>query len=250
MSGKGMFGAMEIAERARQYVDFVQKRHPGWTTTKISGEAGYESSEFLDGLLSGQVYYSWMELDEFCVRAEINGEWLKHGEGAPFLPSDKYLTGIEPLIGMLKKLDTSEDWKLICIRSDCDHGRFCVVLQRGELKWRTFHTNIHVSNRNGYGGSLMVLGLYRFLVAVKEDWITREMGYTLPICEFETLTSGKVFPATLLEGKRTDFWTDDFIRLECRNDYDRAQIAAHGKEFRDAQFIVRFMLEEEAIAAA
>ena len=210
--------------------------------SRLAQELGYADSSFLDRLCEGQSYVGWAEIDDFCARSAVEGDWLKHGERQPFAPSDACQPDVTVL---LNELDSGVDWRLYLVRSDCRQGRVCFVRRDNDFVWRVYDTLLHLSAENGGGGARNLVGLYRLLKEVNAVWMERTISYTLARREFETLVQGQVFPGAVLRHRPQCHWGDDFPLLESTDGWIRKLLAGHGREFQAAQAIVRAQLASD-----
>ena len=230
---------IEVAVRIADYMERVREAHD-WQTSKFAECLGYSSSEVMDRMLYGETYHRWEELEDFCRRAELSPQWLKHGERGPF----RVVKGFQ--LEELDRLSDAEgagDWRVSVVRSDCERGQVAIVVEKNPLVWKTHALAIHLSEINGAGGQSALVAFFRMLTSLLDVWKLQSLGYTIGSAEFGSLVSGEAFPGKVMQGKVTDYWIDDFIDLGPHDERRRQQIDAHGPQFRAAQMLVRYGLE-------
>ena len=231
-----------LSRRFGEYLRELRSVHRGLSVSRLAQELGYADSRFLDRLCEGRDYLGWAQIDDFCSRSGVHADWLKHGEGRPFAPSDTCQPDVTVL---LNELDPEIDWLLYLVRSDCRQGRVCFVRKDNDLVWRVYDTLLHLSAENGAGGVRNLVGLYRLLREINEAWAGRMVSHTLGLPEFETLVEGNVFPEAVLRNRPRCHWGEDFPLLNTRDGGIRKLLAEHGREFQAAQAIVRAELASD-----
>ena len=224
-----------IASRFRHYMSLVRKSHPNVTVSRLAESLGYEDASFLDSICAGNQYHSWRAINDFCVRARVCPEWLKHGERAPFAPNSACSSDE---MRLLSQLDRHPASTLYLVRSDCDFGYLCFVIKSDEFVWEVFKTDVNISSRNGATGGHRLVTLYRLISALKARPHLHAYGHTLPRPKFLELVHGEVFPAAYLWLQPTCYWSDDFTDL-------RGCHTIHGEEFLAAQSIVSSGLQAD-----
>lgn len=225
-----------LAGRFAAYLALVRTAHPNLGASRLAQELGYADSRFLDGLGTGREYPDWHAIDDFCERSGVDARWFKHGEGQPFGPSG----ACEPeVMALLDELDAPSPRQPYLVRSDCAEGRVCFVVRAGEFTWHVYSTLLHLSARNGGGGARNLLELYHLLRALEAERSLSPASYTLPLAQFEALADGRAFPATVFRRVVQCHWADDFTELADSGSAIRWRRETHGREFVDAQAIVR-----------
>ena len=238
-----------LGQRFDEYFGELRRTHRELSVSRLAEEFGYADSQFLDGLREGREYAKWDEINDFCLRSGLNASWLKHGEEHPFSPEYAELADLNAL---LRELEPRGDWPLYAVRSDCSEGLVCFVRRDSKYAWRIYNTTLHLSARNGGGGRMNLVRLYRFLktlayagsgaaaaTGLDTGWKGRIVSHTLAKSEFDTLVDGTVFPGALLGNLVQCYWADDFPILEGSDDVTRRLLASQGLEFHAAQAIVR-----------
>ena len=242
-----------LRQRFDEYFGELRRTHEQLSVSRLAEELGYADSRFLDGLREGREYAKWDEVNDFCLRSGLNASWLKHGEEHPFSPE---YAELDDLNALLRELEPKGDWPLYAVRSDCSEGLVCFVRRDSKYAWRIYNTTLHLSARNGGGGRMNLVRLYRFLKTIVHTgsgdasasgldtgWKGRIVSHTLARSEFDTLVGGAVFPGALLGVPAQCYWAEDFPILEASDDLTRRLLASQGPEFQAAQGLVREALE-------
>ena len=161
-----------LGQRFDEYFGELRRTHAQLSVSRLAEEFGYADSRFLDGLREGREYPKWNEIDGFCSRSGLHADWLKHGEDHPFSPE---YAELDDLNALLRELEPRGDWPLYAVRSDCSEGLVCFVRRDSKYAWRIYDTTLHLSARNGGGGRMNLVRLYR----LPEDDRTRRFGRCL-----------------------------------------------------------------------
>ena len=225
-----------IAKRYQQYFEALKTVHPDLTEAELSEILEYPDTQFLKQMSLGTEIIPFEQLDDFCCRAIISSEWLKHGKYGLF---QTILESEYNPYDTIKLLDERWPERLGVIRSDNEYGEVLLVGQFDDYRWKIYPVGVHFSKNNGSTGARQLSEFYRFVEYLKKDYSHNcsVFGKTINDDLFQKLQKGQEYPGTHFHfGSGQDYWWMDFTNLV-------REYPEHGTEFQEAREIIRKYIE-------
>lgn len=235
--------ASDVAKRVEFLLKEFSKSHHDLTHSKFARWLGYETAAPLELLLAGKEAPTFQALTDIANPLGVNCDWLIDGNGQPFylrLPNEgdtrKYIETIKSI----------EPEILFFVRSKSEYGEVSIVLQVNEYKYMTFNTPLHLSSHVGGTGRHNLWELYKFIRLLRDEYdyghkLGLEIyGRSLDEEQYDRLVHGHVYPGNIIKeyGPQCHWW-DDLTDVNYKHQSGEGKYEGYGKEFVDAQCIIR-----------
>ena len=233
-----------VADRFKQVLTMMNAAHRGreFTIASLAREMSLESIGNLESVFNGEREPSFEFIDRFCRTFCVNEGWLVEGKGQPYWNDERALTDPYDYLPELQKADPGA---IYFIRSNSETGQAFILLKFSDFKYKILPRYWHISDDVGTGGQRQLLSFYHLIQAVREKGLYHKcFGRSLTHDVFMKLLDGEVFPGSVLIKTFENPWWDDFTDIYHKYPVAERYESLYGKSFMDAQWIVRWMIEE------
>ena len=185
-----------------------------------------------------------LEIEHICDCLGVNPEWLKHGKGEPFASQEEYQPNAFDYKDIIKAKSPKE---IIFIRSRSLYGQATILLKINKYKYICLPKIWKISGGVGDKGQGQILSFYKlvkYLQKIKDrDFTCFSMqGIHLKKEVFNDLICGRIYPGSIITSYN-DTWWDDLTDIHHSWAYASSYEEMHGKNFIDAQNIIKYKLE-------
>ena len=241
-----VYTEQQISQRLNKLIDlFNQNRsYDKITVSELAEFLDYERTSDLEKYFRGLEEPLRSEKEHICDCLGVNPEWLKHGKGEAFNSQEEYrLYAFD-----YKKIiaDKSPE-KIIFVRSKASDGAIIIVLRINKYKYICLPETWNISGEVGGTGQNQILSFYylvKYLQKLKNlDFTCFYMqGIHLEEEVFNDLICGRIYPGSIITSYN-DTWWDDLTDIHHSWAYASSYEEMHGKNFIDAQNIIKYKLE-------
>lgn len=203
----------DFAKRIDQLMFLIkQEKYYGFEELNLSKLAEYlnlESVEILKQYYRESKEPTFQFIDSVAEKLGVNHNWLKNGEGDPFLSMHYHLPEYNNITRndrFIFAFRSSQKKEFIFVKHYLDESK--------RYKYTTYVKSVPLNNEIGYGGLSVLKDAFKILEKIKlynpDDL---EMICELSNDEYENLRLGKIYPGKILNYKvnPATFLLDDFI---------------------------------------
>lgn len=218
-----------------------KKAHNQYAIAGLAEKMGYDSVGELESVFLGKCEPYLPFTDYFCSTFGLNRNWLLEGKDTPYKNNefshvypDEYLTEI-----LESKPET-----IYFILCPSEYIEFFLVLKFSELKYKIFQRTWHLGGDVGATGQGQIVGLRKLIADLyRNGFDCKRSGRILVEEVFRELFNGNVFPGSVIDSTKENYWWEDFTDIYHRRPRAMDYEALYGKGFVDAQSIVQWYLE-------
>lgn len=240
----GLPSTAAIAGRMRRVLRLMNERRSDdeLTVSDLAKAMSLESPSQLDRVMRATIAPSFEFLHAFAERFAVNREWLTTGRGHPFhsderahhLPEDYY-----------ERIIDSSPNEICFVRSSGAVGEAVVILGLDDYRYILLPSVWHISEHVGGSGCMQIYSLYGL---VRRLWTVQPHismhGRVISARTFKQLSTGTVWPGTVVHDAATSHWWDDLTDLDNRWTKPEACRRSYGSGFVFAQNVIRQKLNE------
>lgn len=203
----------DFAKRIDQLMFLIkQEKYYGFEELNLSKLAEYlnlESVEILKQYYRESKEPTFQFIDSVAEKLGVNHNWLKNGEGDPFLLMHYHLpeyNNISRTDRFIFAFRSSQKKEFIFVKHYLDKSK--------RYKYTTYIKSVPLNNEIGYGGLSVLKDAFKILEKIKSyNPDDLEMICELSNDEYENLRLGKIYPGKILNYKvnPATLLLDDFI---------------------------------------
>lgn len=203
----------DFAKRIDQLMFLInQEKYYGFEELNLSKLAEYlnlESVEILKQYYKESREPTFQFIDSVAEKLGVNHNWLKNGEGEPFLSTHYHLpeyNNISRNDRFIFAFRNSQDKEFIFVKYYLDESK--------RYKYITYIKSVPFNNEIGYGGLSVLKDAFKILKKINSyNPSDLEMICKLSNDEYENLRLDKIYPGKVLNYKVSPatFLLDDFI---------------------------------------
>ena len=227
---------------------FNQNKYNKITISELAEFCGYSKTSDLEQYFFGLEEPSNEEKEKIGSCLGVNPEWLKHGKSEPFRSHEEHKLLAYGYKDIIKNQSPQE---IIFIRSRSKAGQTVIVLRLNELKYIYFPKEWNISGEVGVTGQTQIYSFYKLVQYLQnlqsKDYDFRDvliMGNHLDKEDFNDLVCGRIYPGSVIK-PYNDTWWDDLTDINHSWAYSASYEEKYGKNFIEAQKIIKYLVERQ-----
>lgn len=197
------------------------------SASHLAEKLGHTDSSTVENWMAGSAAPSFKDAESVANLLGFDPEWLKHGENHPYfveyirLPEDpfaaaKWLTSWEE--------NSSDTLKtLYLVRKNDEIGKFLIVKESSQGRFKIFYTPCHISLSIGAGGTAMLCSLFVTLELLYRKYFARLdiRSYLPQPIEVDQLLNGYKNPGEIFSSIPSSTWWEDIWdkKMQSSNKY-------------------------------
>lgn len=245
---------LQTANRLQHSLYLINQafKHRSLMIPKVADLLGLEKAEILQEYFEGKNEPNFKFLEEYASFFGINTDWMKYGEGEPFLSTEQTELMATDYLNRIKELKP----KIIYfIKADNQENDAGIVLKLDTYRYVYFPKTWVVSSYVGDTGQSQIYALYKLiekLQELKKGYSFESIGYQDFYCQsgtvseevFQELFCGRVYPPSVIPF-HNDCWWDDLTDIDHSWAYAGGYKEKYGEEFLQVHKIIKRFVEAE-----
>ncbi|HBC3474363.1 TPA: helix-turn-helix transcriptional regulator [Vibrio parahaemolyticus] len=206
---------MNLMEQKNQYLNTHLK------ASHVAERLGFTKGSIVEQWISGEIEPTFEQLDELSNYFSVNPQWLKHGDGVPFIKN--YIRTAGPINELLKSEEPYENEELKNIAFiRCSSGSLYIMKVYENARSTAYRTSYSLDNSVGRGGLTDLVGLFGFLKYLYENYIksfkrldvsNKDViikSYVFDDFDSQEFRDGNIDPLIILKRQKMDapWWED------------------------------------------